>query len=96
MANPFASGRHALGICDRCGGTERLNDLRGEYVKQRPNNLKVCPQCWDKDHPQLMQGVRPVHDPEALRDPRPDSNVDDSRTLTGELVLPPVNGAEYL
>jgi hypothetical protein len=43
-----------------------------------------------------MQGVNPVHDPQALRDPRPDTTADDSRELTGTLVFPPVNGAEYL
>lgn len=94
MATPqFAVGKRALGICDRCGLTHRLNELKTEYVKDRPNGLRVCWLCLDKDHPQLRHGEQVVDDAEALRDPRPDTNVDDSRTLTGTLVYPPINGA---
>jgi hypothetical protein len=91
----FASGKHALGLCDRCGQTFRLNDLKSEVTKGRPNGWKVCWQCCDKDHPQLRQGEQPVVDPQALKDPRPDRDRDTSRALTGEVVYPPINGAEY-
>jgi len=33
--------------------------------------LKVCPECWDPDQPQLQVGRWPVSDPQALRSPRP-------------------------
>lgn len=39
----------------------------------------MCPTCWESDHPQNMQGMYPVNDPQALRNPRPDK----SRTFTG-------------
>lgn len=34
--------------------------------------MLVCPECWEQDHPQLMLGMYPVADPQALRNPRPD------------------------
>jgi hypothetical protein len=62
----FATGKFALGICDRCGFQYPLSQLRKEW-----NGLKVCvEECYEEKHPQLF----PIHittDPEALRDPRP-------------------------
>lgn len=82
MANRFASGKIALAICDRCGLTYLLKELRDEVVKGNITNLKVCPSCFDPDHPQLHLGDLPVDDPQALRDPRPDTGEDASRELT--------------
>lgn len=82
MANRFASGKIALAICDRCGLTYLLKELRNEVVKGNITNLKVCPSCFDPDHPQLHLGDLPVDDPQALRDPRPDTGEDASRELT--------------
>ena len=80
MANRFATGKLALGICDRCGLTYYLKELRKEIVKGKINNLKVCPDCFDPDHPQLHLGELPIDDPQALRDPRPDqADYGDSR-----------------
>ena len=80
MANRFATGKIALGICDRCGLTYYLKELRKEIVKGKINNLKVCPDCFDPDHPQLHLGELPIDDPQALRDPRPDqADYGDSR-----------------
>lgn len=62
----------------------RLKDLKGETVRLRPVHNRVCKSCWDADHPQNMQGMRPVVDAEALRDPRPDTGLAASRELTGE------------
>jgi hypothetical protein len=42
-------------------------------VKQKMVDLRACPQCWTPDQPQLQVGMRPVIDPQALRDPRPDT-----------------------
>lgn len=72
MANQFASGKHAIAECDRCGFRFKLKDLRGETVKLKPINNRVCPSCWTPDHPQLQLGMYPVQDPQALRNPRPD------------------------
>lgn len=72
MANRFASGRHAIAECDRCGQGFKLKTLKTEIVKTKKYNVLVCPECWDPDHPQLQLGMYPVDDPQGLRDPRPD------------------------
>ena len=74
MATQFASSQKALGVCDVCGFTYRLREMRNLVRKGRDTNVKACPECWNPDHPQLKLGEFPVHDPQALRDPRPDSN----------------------
>jgi len=33
----------------------------------------VCPTCWEPDHPQNLQGMYPVEDPQALKNPRRDN-----------------------
>jgi len=72
MANQFASGKHAIAECDRCGQRYKLKELRKLIIKQQVKDIKVCPSCWDPDQPQLSLGMYPVNDPQALRDPRPD------------------------
>lgn len=69
----FASGKRALGICDICGFTYLLNELRSVIRKGVDTNLKACPTCWEADHPQYHIGEVRVIDPQALRNPRPDS-----------------------
>lgn len=81
MSNAFASGRRAIAICDRCGQTYKLKQLRKETVKTKEVNRLVCPTCWDPDHPQLMLGMFPVNDPQALRNPRPDMSYGESRDI---------------
>ena len=62
----FASGKHALAICDRCGFRCDYLDMLEEW-----NGLRVCPSCYDPKHPQLESPrVRP--DAEALRHARPE------------------------
>lgn len=73
MADRFASGRNALAICDVCGFGYKLRKLRILTVKGQSTNIRACPECWNEDHPQLMLGTFPVNDPQALRNPRPDS-----------------------
>lgn len=70
----FASGKHALGICDRCGATCKLLSLKEETVKGHPQGNLVCDSCWDPDHPQNWAGEKTPQDNEALRDPRPDTD----------------------
>ena len=72
MSNRFASGKFAIAECDRCAQRYKLKQLRTQIVKTRPFNIKVCPECWDPDQPQLQLGMYPVNDPQAVRDPRPD------------------------
>lgn len=73
MANRFASGKYSIAMCDRCGQQFKLKKLRTELIKQRKYELRVCPECWDPDHPQLMLGTFPVDDPQALRVSRRDT-----------------------
>lgn len=81
MGNQFASGKRAISICDRCGQQFKLKELKFEVVKQKKTGLLVCPECWSPDHPQLMLGMYPVSDPQALRNPRRDNSYGQSGTL---------------
>ena len=72
MGNRFASGKFAIAECDRCGQRYKLKELRTQTVKTKPFKVKVCKACWDPDHPQLLLGMYPVNDPQAVREPRPD------------------------
>jgi hypothetical protein len=72
MPSKFASGKWAIAECDRCGQRYKLKELKNQVVKTKLFQVKVCPTCWDPDHPQLQLGMYPVNDPQAVRDPRPD------------------------
>ena len=72
MPNQFASGKHSIAECDRCGQRYKLKELKTQTVKTKPFKIKVCSTCWDPDQPQLQLGMYPVNDPQAVRDPRPD------------------------
>tara|TARA_R100000995_G_scaffold59981_1_gene30357 strand:- start:175 stop:501 length:327 start_codon:yes stop_codon:yes gene_type:complete len=72
MSNRFASIKRAIAECDICGFRYRLKELRNIIRKGSDTNLKACPYCFDYDHPQNELGMFPVHDPQAIRDPRPD------------------------
>ena len=72
MGNRFAAGKRAISECDRCGFRFKLKNLKELVIKTKNVNILVCPQCWEKDHPQLLLGMYPVDDPQALRNPRPD------------------------
>jgi len=47
-------------------------NLDTEVIKTKLFQIKVCPECWDPDQPQLSLGLYPVYDPQAVREPRPD------------------------
>jgi len=74
MPSQFASGKYAIAECDRCGFRFKLKDLKKEVVKTKLYQIKVCKACWNKDHPQLQLGMYPVNDPQAVREPRPDTS----------------------
>jgi hypothetical protein len=88
MSTRFASGKKALGVCDVCGFTYLLRNLKNVVVKGRDTNIKACPECWDTDHPQLKQGMFKVDDPQSLRDPRPDTN----QLASSRAINQPVSG----
>ena len=74
MPSKYASGKHSIAECDRCGQRYKLKDLKKLTIKTKQVNIKVCPECWDPDQPQLQLGLYPVNDPQAVREPRPDNS----------------------
>lgn len=72
MPSQFASGKYAIAECDRCGQRYKLKELRKLTIKTKQVSIKVCPECYEPDQPQLQLGMYPVNDPQAVRDPRPD------------------------
>lgn len=63
----FASGKRAYFISDRSGQRYRYRDAKREWT-----GAIVGPDEFDPKHPQLFP-VRNISDPQALRDPRPDT-----------------------
>ncbi len=89
----FAKGRLAFGFCDKCGFRYDLHDLRTEYDTGIRRNNKICPECWDRDHEQNFLFTVVTDDKIALRDPRPDNTLDQSR---GEFGWDPVGGPVFM
>jgi hypothetical protein len=79
MPNKFSSGKYAIAQCDRCGFRFKLSKLRTLVIKVKEVNIRVCPECWEEDHPQLQLGMHPVNDPQAVRNPRTDTTYPQSR-----------------
>jgi hypothetical protein len=86
MGNRYASGKNSIAMCDRCGAQFKLKKLRTEVIKTKRYNLLVCSECFDPDQPQLLLGMFPVDDPQAVRNPRKDTTY----------VTAGVNGLELL
>ena len=62
----FASGKHSLAICDRCGMAYPYLSIKEEW-----NGSRVCRECFETKHPQL-DPPKVTADAEALRDAAPD------------------------
>ena len=82
MATRFASSKGKISFCDLCGQRYDLDKLKKIYIMGKLINTKRCPECWDPDHPQNWVGIigsqKVSNDPQALREPRPDTNRNDS------------------
>ena len=87
----YAQGKKALGLCDRCGFTYKLNDLKYEIVDSKRNGLRVCNECFDEDQPQLKLGELNIVDPQSLYDPRTDRGKADS---TRYFAWDPIGGGD--
>jgi len=74
MSNRFASAKNSIAECDRCGFRYKLTQLKKLIIKTKQVNIMVCPECWEPDQPQLQLGMYPVTDPQAVRNPRPDTS----------------------
>ena len=69
----YSAAVNAIAICDVCGFQYRLRQLKNLVKKGKVTNIKACPECWNPDQPQLHLGEFVIEDPQAVRDPRPDS-----------------------
>ena len=74
MATKYASGKHSIANCDRCGQQFKLKELKKLVIKTKQVSIKVCFECWEPDQPQLQLGMYPVFDPQGVREPRPDTS----------------------
>ena len=89
----YAAGKKALAICDRCGFTVKLKDLKYEVRDSSRTGMRICPNCIDKDHPQLKIGDVKTDDKISLFNPRPDRGRTSSTQYFG---INPVSGTGIL
>lgn len=66
----FSQGKYAKAICDRCGDKVPYKDLREEWT-----GFRVCDSCFDAKTKLEFPTYFPI-DPESLRDPRPDVDIE--------------------
>lgn len=71
--NRYTTGKHASGVCDRCGVAFKLRTLKSLVINGAKTSLLVCNNCYEPDHPQYQVGKYPVLDPQTLRNPRPET-----------------------
>ena len=71
----YASGKKAYGISDRSGRRYRLSEMKKEWT-----GALVGPDEFEPKHPQLFPS-RSFSDPQALRNPRPESNLSEQRSI---------------
>ena len=76
----YAQGKKALGICDRCGFSFKLNSLKYEILDSKRTGFRVCNQCFDEDQPQLKLGQIDTSDKQSLYNPRVDTGEEESTT----------------
>ena len=84
----FATAKYAYGLCDQCGQRYKLKRLKKQW-----DGIKSCPQCFDIKHPQLQPKNRPA-DPEALRDPRPNTDIEifNGKIISDDVIGSNLNG----
>ncbi len=84
----FATAKYAYGLCDQCGQRYKLKRLKKQW-----DGIKSCPQCFDTKHPQLQPKNRPA-DPEALRDPRPNTDIEvfSGKVISDDIIGSNING----
>ena len=85
----YVTGKRAYGFCDRTGFRYPLRDLVRQIEDGRWNGLLVGRDVVDQDQPQLKLGDVNASDAQALRYPRPDNSLDESRAL---FAFDPVGG----
>ena len=79
----YAKGKYAYGYCDKTGFRYPLNELVWEYKDGTKTGFRVGRDVVDPDHPQNFLGRVRIVDPQSLRDPRPDTGLEESRGFFG-------------
>ena len=77
----YARGKYAFGFCDVTGFRYKLEDLVPLIRDGRDTGLRVGYDVVDVDNPQYELGRMKMSDPQALRNPRPDKALEQSRIL---------------
>jgi hypothetical protein len=88
-SNKFASGKYSWGVCDICGVRCRYSEMKTPTIRGKPTGKRVCPDCYDPDHPQNFLSQYVSVDAQALRDARPDTGLAASRILYPNANWPP-------
>lgn len=83
MSQPYAKGEYAYGYCDRTGFRYSLRDLVYEVQNGVRTGLRVGRDVFDPDQPQNSLGKVKIFDPQALKNPRPDQGIVESRGFFG-------------
>ena len=71
----YASGKHSYFISDRSGFRYDYRDMKIEWT-----GAAVGPDEFEQKHPQL-EPLRARPDPQALRNPRPEQNLTEQRSI---------------
>jgi hypothetical protein len=90
----YAAGKYAFGFCDKTGFRYPLRDLVPEFKNGVKTGFLVGRDVVDPDQPQNFLGRVKIFDPQSLRNPRPDTSLDESRGLFG--FNPVWNDAQYM
>tara|TARA_B100001059_G_C17506245_1_gene413502 strand:- start:239 stop:553 length:315 start_codon:yes stop_codon:yes gene_type:complete len=79
----YARGKYAFGYCDKTGFRYPLSDLVPEFNNGVKTGFLVGRDVVDPDQPQNFLGRVKINDPQSLRNPRPDTSLQESRGLFG-------------
>ena len=79
----YARGKYAFGFCDKTGFRYPLADLVPEFNNGVKTGFLVGRDVVDPDQPQNFLGRVKINDPQSLRNPRPDTSLEESRGLFG-------------
>ena len=90
----YARGKYAFGYCDKTGFRYPLSDLVPEVNNGVRTGFLVGRDVVDPDQPQNFLGRLKIFDPQSLRNPRPDTSLEESRGLFG--FNPVWNDAQFM